>query len=126
MDGFFDPVGSLGPFGLLLGVVLQWLLNSGAMWIVMNHMWSVEGGAPFSRCMLCTAYLTLWSVIVGAAVIFLPIPLIGILGLIAWYFGAKAIVEGVFELLEGALSILILYWVTSVVIGVILGAIMGS
>ena len=51
-------------------------------------------GAPSSAALFALLLIG------GGAVIFLPIPLIGILGLIAWYFGAKAIVEGVFELLD--------------------------
>ena len=119
-------IDSLGLTGILLSLAVQWFINTGAMWLVINWLMEVEGGASLGKCALCTSALSLWGIIAFLPLLLIPFVYLYLICLIVWFFGAKAIVEGMFEMVSGAVTVLVLYAITLLVIGALLASIMGA
>jgi hypothetical protein len=117
-------LGRLGLLGILIALAVELLVNSCAMWIAVNYLFSGEEREPFSRCLLCTVGISVVGIVVSLLG-FVRIPLVGIVMLVLFFWGAKAVVEGMFERLEGGIPIVILYILTSALVWGLIGALLG-
>jgi hypothetical protein len=110
------PIGVL-IVGAIVLFAINALFNGFCMWVTVNHVLSVRGGATYKQCVICTLLL---SVVVIAAALFLlvPIPVVNfVLFLIVLWKGSVAVVEGILELPEGGCTVIIAY----IIVGAILG-----
>ena len=110
-SGFFSEMGLVG---VLLAAVIQVLASSAIIWFVANKMMSLGEPTGFKKCILCT--ICLWVVMVVSLLflIFVPIPLVNIVGaIVILYKGSIAAVEGSLDTTTGGLMIVILYLVVS-------------
>ena len=115
---------SLGVVGVLIGLVVQIFINAGVMWLVVNHILSKEKvGGSFKTCLIAVILLLVVSVL-AIACFFIPLPCVVnlLLAMSVWYFGSVAVIEGMFEMTGGGLTVLIFYLMTSVGIGFLLDA----
>lgn len=120
----FAMAAALGGF-LILGIALQILLNSVAIWLVANYMIDVGGKVKYWRCLMCAAFLIV-VIVLAALCLLIPIPFINfVLAIVVWYKGSIAAIEGSMEIHDGALSILILYLITGWLIGWIIRTVTG-
>lgn len=104
----------MGLMGALLALVINILLNSVAMWFVINHMMDLPGGAPFHKCVIVTVLLPLLLVLGILVRLFLPIPILNTFCM--WAIiggGSRGVVEGVFEMTEGYTTVIIFYWMAT-------------
>lgn len=115
---FIAVFAALGVMGIIIAAIVQILINSVALWFVVNHMMGEQDSKePFKKCIICT--LLLFGVIVLAVVVLiLNIPWVSFLGFWAILaLGPKAVVEGTFERTEGSGKILILFYFTNMILG---------
>lgn len=120
MSSLFSLFDNLGLLGGLISLVLTIVFNSIAMWFVINHMMDHPGGAPFYKCAIVTVLLPVVLVLGAVAARFIPIP---ILNIFVFFFvvagGSRAVVEGIFEMPDGYFTVIILYWLASLGLGVL-------
>lgn len=110
---------NLGVMGLIIASAIQIVLNSIAMWVVINHMMG-EQDSKESLLKCLTTVLMLYVVIVVAILILLFTRIPFVTGIAFWAvlaLGSKAVIEGNFEMTEGANKVLFLYLVITIIIG---------
>jgi len=125
VGALFDLFSGLGILGGIISLVLSVAFNSLAMWFVINHMMDHPGGAPFYKCAIVTVLLPVVLIVGAVAARFIPIP---ILNIFVFFFvvaaGSRAVVEGIFEMPDGYLTVIILYWLASLGLGILVNMVM--
>lgn len=125
MEAFREFIREFGPqhFGVALPINL--LVNSCAMWFVVNHMVNTgEKKEPFLRCLLCAALL--YGVSVGAILLLqFPTAVVFILAGVTWLAGSIFVIHGVFQMQWGGAVVLFVYLIVLVGIHQLVKMIMG-
>lgn len=110
--GFFGAIVEGGLFKVFTGLFISFIVNSFAMWFVMNYITGNKGDGPFKKCVMACGFLT--GVALLAFLFLFYSPVFSLTGFLAIYIGGSiAVVQGVFELTEGGMGILVCYLLVS-------------
>lgn len=97
MENFQEFLESFRLQHFAVGGAANLVINTLAMWFVVNQFANVEGKVSVWRCAVCA--LLLYGVSAGAiALLLFPLPLIFILAVVVWLFGSMLVIRSVFEL----------------------------
>ena len=113
-------ISSLGALAIIIGLLIDIVLNAAVIWVVANYMTSLGERTAFLKCLTCSFLLVIVGVV---SILCLLIPLPGvnlIIALVVWYFLATRVIEGALEITSGGMTILILFMLSSAGIGAVL------
>jgi hypothetical protein len=109
METFQEFIKSFRPQHFAVGGPLNLLINTLAMWLVVNHMIDLKEKISLLRSGVCALLLYLVSSAAIAMLLF-PTPIVFILAAAVWLVASLAIIKGVFGLTyQGGGGILFMY-----------------
>ena len=108
MDDFREFVLSHRVQHFAIALPLQLLVNSAAMWIVVNRIEDLGEKTPLWRCALCAGLLYAVTAL-AVAMLLVPFPLVFFLSAAIWLVGSIAVIRTTLQLLDGGISIFVMY-----------------
>ena len=109
METFQEFIRSFRPQHFAVGGPLNLVINTIAMWFVVNHLINVHEKVSIWRSGVCALLLYLISS-AAIALLLIPTPLVLIFAWIAWLIASLAVIRGIFNLThQGGAGILFMY-----------------
>lgn len=108
MDAFREFLHDFRPQHLGVAFPINMLVNTVAMWLVVNHLFKTGEKESLLKCALCA--ILLYAISTGSILLMVfPAPIVFISAVVAWLVLSTIVIQGIFELQWGGAAILVLY-----------------
>ena len=124
METFREFILEFRPQQLGVAFPINMIVNTFAMWFVVNHLFKTGEKESIARCALCA--ILLYAVSTGAIFMMVfPTALVFAIAIVAWLVLSSVVIQGIFGLQWGGPLILVLYLVILVGVHEVVKLIMG-